>query len=267
MSRIAERFAALREEGRAGFIPYVCAGDPDFDTGLDILHRMVRAGADAIEIGVPFTDPMADGPAIQAGALRALSAGMNMVQTLELVRSLRRTETAIPIVLMGYFNPIYRYGVERFVRDAREAGVDGLITVDLPPEEEDELGGPARAAGLDIVRLIAPTTDEERLPVVLRGAGGFVYYVSIAGITGTRAPSLDDVSAAVSRLRRHTELPIAVGFGISEAGQAGDIAGIADAAVVGSALVRIIGEGGSDVAGRVETLARALAEGVRGARA
>ena len=266
MSRIAERFAALRKEGRAGFVPYVCAGDPDFDTSLDILRRLIRAGADVIEIGAPFTDPMADGPAIQAGALRALSAGMSMVRTLELVRAVRRGETGIPIVLMGYFNPIHRYGVERFVRDAREAGVDGLITVDLPPEEEAELGGPARAAGLDIVRLIAPTTDEERLPVVLREASGFVYYVSIAGITGTRAPSLDEVSAAVSRLRRHTELPIAVGFGISDAGQAGDIARVADAAVVGSALVRVIGAGGADVADRVETLARALAEGAHGAR-
>ncbi len=266
MSRIASRFAELRESGRAAFVAYVSGGDPDFDTSLALLHRLAEAGADIVEVGVPFTDPMADGPAIQAAGQRALAAGMSLARVLELVRAFRARNDALPIVLMGYFNPIYRYGAERFANDAKAAGVDGLITVDLPPEEEEELRRPAEVAGLDIVRLIAPTTDEARLPLVLRRASGFVYYVSIAGITGTRSPTMADVEQAVGRLRRFTDLPVAVGFGINDAEQAAAIARLADGAVVGSAIVREIGREGADMPDRVAALARAFAAGVHGAR-
>ena len=267
MSGIAARFAALRKANRAAFVPFVSGGDPDFDASLAILHRLAQAGADILEIGVSFTDPMADGPVIQAGGARALAAGMSTRRILDLVRAFRAEDDELPIVLMGYFNPIYRYGAERFAADAKAAGVDGLITVDLPPEEEGELRGPAERAGLDIVRLVAPTTGEDRLPLVLERASGFVYYVSIAGITGTRSPTMADVEFAVSRLRRFTDLPVAVGFGINTAEQAAAIARIADGAVVGSALVREIGAGGPDMPERVGALARQLAGGVAGARA
>jgi tryptophan synthase alpha chain len=271
--RIERRFAELREAGRGGLITFLCAGDPDPATSAEMLAGLPAAGADLIEIGMPFSDPMADGPAIQAGSLRALEAGMTLTRTLDLVRRLRQGDRTTPVVLMGYFNPIWRYGPERFLDDARAAGVDGLIVVDLPPEEDDELCVPALGRGLNFIRLVTPTTDEERLPTVLGNASGFLYYVSIAGITGTRAPIADQVGAAVARLRRHTELPVAVGFGIRTAQQAAEVAKVADAAVVGSALVdriaRSLDEQGRAEQGLVGALheqVKALAEGVRGAR-
>ena len=235
--RIARRFAALAAEGRGGLITFATAGDPDHETSLAILKGLPKAGADLIEIGMPFTDPMADGPSIQAAGLRALKAGARMTKTLAMVEAFRRDDNDTPIVLMGYYNPIYSYGVERFLDDARAAGVDGLIIVDLPPEEDGELCLPSLAAGVNFIRLATPTTDDRRLPVVLNNTSGFVYYVSIMGITGTRSASADDVRRAVLRLRKHTDLPIAVGFGIKSPEQAGTVARVADAAVVGSALV------------------------------
>ena len=241
-ARIERRFAELRQAGRGGLITFLCAGDPDPITSAEMLAGLPGAGADLIEIGMPFADPMADGPAIQAGSLRALEAGMTLSRTLDLVRHLRRSDDNTPVVLMGYFNPIWRYGPERFLDDARAAGVDGLIVVDLPPEEDDELCVPALGRGLDFIRLVTPTTDEGRLPAVLGNAGGFLYYVSITGITGTRAPIVDQVGAAVARLRRHSALPVAVGFGIRTPAQAAAIARVADAAVIGSALVAHIAD-------------------------
>ena len=235
--RIERRFAELAQAGRGGLITFLCAGDPDPKTSAELVAGLPAAGADVIEIGMPFSDPMADGPAIQAGSLRALEAGMTLAGTLDLVRALRRRDEATPVVLMGYFNPIWRYGPERFLDDAREAGVDGLIVVDLPPEEDDELCVPAQDAGLAFIRLVTPTTDDERLPKVLANAKGFLYYVSITGITGTRAPIAEQVAAAVARLRRHTRLPVAVGFGIRTPAQAAAVAKVADAVVIGSALV------------------------------
>lgn len=273
MSRIARRFAALTAEGRAGLVAFITAGDPDAGTCRDLLLGLPAAGADLIELGMPFSDPMADGPAIQLAAQRALKAGATMAGTLELVRALRRTDDATPVILMGYYNPVYAYGVERFVAEAREAGVDGMIVVDLPPEEADELLLPLRAAGLDFVFLTAPTTDDARLPVVLAQASGFVYYVSITGVTGTASATQEAIAAAVARLRRHTDLPVAVGFGIRTPEQAGAVAKVADAAVVGSALVQTLADGldgdGRAKPGAVETvlsLVRDLASGVRGAR-
>jgi tryptophan synthase alpha chain len=235
--RIDRRFAELRQADRAGLITFLCAGDPDPATSAEILAGLPAAGADLIEIGMPFSDPMADGPTIQAGSLRALKARMTLARTLDLVRELRRRDQTTPVVLMGYFNPIWRYGSERFLDDARAAGVDGLIVVDLPPEEDDELCVPACGRGLHVIRLVTPTTDDRRLAKVLGNAGGFLYYVSITGITGTKAPVAEQVSAAVMRLRRHSALPVAVGFGIRTPAQAAAIARVADAAVVGSALV------------------------------
>jgi tryptophan synthase alpha chain len=240
--RIERRFAELRQADRAGLITFLCAGDPDPATSADMLAGLQAAGADLIEIGMPFSDPMADGPAIQAGSLRALKAGMTLARTLDLVRRLRRSDQTTPIVLMGYFNPIWRYGPERFLDDARAAGVDGLIVVDLPPEEDDELCVPALGRGLHFIRLVTPTTDDARLPTVLGNASGFLYYVSIAGITGTRAPLAEQVGQAVARLRRHSALPVAVGFGIRTPAQAAAIARIADGAVIGSALVAHIAD-------------------------
>ncbi len=273
--RLARRFAALRAQGRAGLVTYFTAGDPDADTFARLLAGLPTAGADVIEIGMPFSDPMADGPAIQAAGLRAIKAGMTLRGTLALVRAFRERsgDVETPIVLMGYYNPIYRYGVPAFVADARAAGVDGLIVVDLPPEEDEELCVPAQAGGLDFVRLATPTTIGDRLPVVLRRAGGFVYYVSIAGVTGTRSPSLEAVAEAVARLRGATDLPVAVGFGIRTPEQAAAVARVADAAVVGSALVQRLADH-LDAAGRARpglvdaVLAdvRALAAGVRDAR-
>ncbi|MGH6920433.1 MAG: tryptophan synthase subunit alpha [Geminicoccaceae bacterium] len=271
--RIERRFAALKEANRAGLVTYLCAGDPDPQTSAELIAGLPDAGADLIEIGMPFTDPMADGPTIQAGSLRALKAGMTLAGTLELVRGFRRRDATTPVVLMGYYNPIYRYGPERFLDDARAAGVDGLIVVDLPPEEDDELCLPALAKGLCFIRLATPTTDERRLPKVLGNTSGFIYYVSMTGITGVGAPVVDLVGQAVARLRRHTSLPVAVGFGIRTAEQAADIAKVADAAVVGSALVDRIarslddqGRAGQGLVRALHDQVEALAGGVRGAR-
>jgi len=238
VSRIAERFAELRDAGRAGLVTYLTAGDPDPDTSGRLFAGLAAAGADLIEIGMPFSDPMADGPAIQEAGQRALKQGMTLRRTLALVRELRRADEATPVVLMGYYNPIYRHGPEAFAHDAVAAGVDGVIVVDLPPEEDPELTQPTRAAGLDVIRLATPTSDERRLPLIVEQASGFIYYVAIAGITGTRSAAAADVAAAVTRLRRFTELPIAVGFGIRTPQQAGEVARAADAAVVGSSLVQ-----------------------------
>ena len=267
-SRIDRRFAALRAEGRAGLVAYVSAGDPDRDTSAAIVGGLPAAGADLIELGMPFTDPMADGPAIQRAGSRALAAGANMRQTLGLVRDFRAADGDTPIVLMGYYNPIYIYGVDAFLADAVEAGVDGLIVVDLPPEEDIELCLPALAAGVNFIRLATPTTDDKRLPSVLANTSGFVYYVSITGITGAAAVDVDPVSRAVERLRRHTELPIAVGFGIKNAEHAAAVARIADAAVVGSALVERVANASSpaEAVSDVHRLVGVLADGVRGAR-
>jgi tryptophan synthase alpha chain len=271
--RIADRFAALKAEGRAGFVTFLTAGDPDYETSLAIIDGLPAAGADLIELGMPFTDPMADGPAIQASSLRALKAGASLKRTLELVSAFRDGNDATPIVLMGYYNPIYVYGVERFITDAIEAGVDGLIVVDLPPEEDEELCLPALEAGLHFIRLATPTTDEVRLPKVLTNASGFIYFVSIAVITGTKSVDSEAVAAAVSRLRQSTELPIAVGFGIKTPEQAAAIARVADAAVVGSALVDRIAaaadgpaEAKAGLVASVLEFAKELAEGVKGAR-
>lgn len=271
--RIAARFAALKDEGRAGLVTFITAGDPDPATSFEILKGLPAAGADLIELGMPFTDPMADGPAIQASSLRALKAGATMHKTLDLVRRFRATDDTTPIVLMGYYNPIYVYGVPRFITDALEAGVDGLIVVDLPPEEDDELCIPALDAGLHFIRLATPTTDEKRLPAVLAHTSGFIYYVSITGITGSASADDDAVAAAVARLRAKTDLPVAVGFGIKTPAQAANVARIADAAVVGSALVQTIadslggdGRASSETAGKALIFVRALAAGVQSAR-
>jgi tryptophan synthase alpha chain len=240
VNRITRRLDTLAAENRAGLITFVTGGDPDFETSSRLLAGLPGAGADLVEIGIPFSDPMADGPAIQASNLRALGAGATVRRTLDLTRAFRRTDKTTPIVLMGYFNPIYRYGIESFVADAVDAGVDGLIVVDLPPEEDEELRLPAKRAGLEIIRLAAPTTDDARLPVVLANAGGFLYYVSITGITGTATARADAVDAAVKRLKRATGLPIAVGFGIRAPEQVTETARIADAVVVGSAIVQQI---------------------------
>ena len=236
-TRIDRRFAELKEEGRAGLVTFVTAGDPDQATSQAILDGLPAAGADIIELGMPFSDPMADGPAIQASSLRALHAGQRMTKTLAMVRAFREKDQDTPIVLMGYYNPIYVYGNERFLADAVAAGVDGLIVVDVPPEADDELCLPALQAGLNFIRLATPTTDDKRLPAVLNNTSGFLYYVSITGITGAAAPQVMDVSAQVERIRRSTKLPIAVGFGVRSPEQAKALAASADAVVVGSALV------------------------------
>src|SRR5216683_3271868 len=236
-TRIDARFAELKKQGRSAFITFLMAGDPDPATSLDIIRALPKAGSDIIEIGMPFTDPMADGPAIQAAGLRALKAGMTLKNTLAMVRAFRKDDNATPLVLMGYYNPIYIYGVDKFLVDAKSAGVDGLVVVDLPPEEDEELCLPALKAGLNFIRLATPTTDDRRLPAVLANTSGFVYYVSITGITGAAAPDAEKVAAAVSRIKRHTALPVAVGFGVRTAEQAAAIAAGADGVVVGSALV------------------------------
>jgi len=273
VSRIEKRFSALKREGRAGLAAYLTAGDPDPGTSARLFAGLPAAGADLIEIGMPFSDPMADGPAIQAAGQRALNAGMSLRRTLALVRDLRRGDDATPVVMMGYYNPIYRYGAEAFVGDALDAGVDGVIVVDLPPEEDEELNLPARAAGLDVIRLATPTSDANRLPRIVDRASGFIYYVAIAGITGTRSADAAEVEAAVARLRGFTPLPVAVGFGIKDPAQAAAVARAADAAVVGSALVQRLAlnldPDGHAQPGLVDAVlgdVRALAQGVRGAR-
>ncbi len=267
-TRIARRFAELAAAGRGGLIAFVTAGDPDPDTSLGILEGLPAAGADLIELGMPFSDPMADGPSVQASSLRALKSGATIAGTLAMVETFRRRDSDTPVILMGYYNPVYVYGVEGFLSDAKAAGVDGMIMVDLPPEEDDEMCLPALDAGLDFIYLTAPTTDDDRLPRVMENAGGFVYYVSITGVTGTRTAEIADVRANLERLRRHTALPIAVGFGIKTPEQAAEIVRLADAAVVGSALVDRVAEDPArpDLAAHVLDLVSDLAAGVRGAR-
>ena len=268
MSRIAARFAALKAEGRAALVTFTTAGDPDREVSQQILAGLPAAGADLIELGMPFTDPMADGPAIQQAALRALAAGATMEQTLAMVATFRQGDSVTPIVLMGYYNPIYAWGAERFATAAAEAGVDGLIIVDLPPEEAGELVPHLRAVGIDFIVLTTPTTDDARLPVVLANASGFVYYVSIAGITGTASASEAAVEAAVNRIRRHTDLPVCVGFGIRTPQQAAGIARLADGAVIGSAIVQTLAEavGTPQAVPAPLALVEDLAAGIRAAR-
>jgi tryptophan synthase alpha chain len=242
VTRIDKRFEELKRQGRAGLVAFITAGDPDHETSLKILKGLPPAGADIIELGMPFSDPMADGPAIQASSQRALKAGQTMVKTLGMVKAFRRHDDATPVVLMGYYNPIYVYGVNRFLKDTVAAGVDGLIVVDMPPEEDAELRPPARNAGLNFICLATPTTEAKRLPAILANASGFVYYVSIAGITGTAAPNLSEVAAHVGRIKAKTELPIAVGFGVKAKEQVSAIAKLAEGVVVGTALVTAIAQ-------------------------
>jgi tryptophan synthase alpha chain len=272
-TRIERRFAALKKEGRAALVTFTMAGDPDYETSLAIAKALPKAGADVIELGMPFTDPMADGPAIQAAGLRALKAGQRMTKTLALVREFRKDDDETPIVLMGYYNPIYVYGNDRFLGDARSAGVDGLIVVDLPPEEDEELCLPSLKAGLNFIRLATPTTDDKRLPTVLNHTSGFVYYVSVTGITGAAAPDTARVAAAVARIKRHTGLPVAVGFGVKTPEQARAIAQGADGVVVGSALVDALrqsldknGKAGAGTVKAVTGLVSTLAQGLRSPR-
>src|SRR5437667_2122023 len=272
-TRIDARFAELKREGRAAFVTFLMAGDPDPATSLEIIKALAKAGADVIEIGMPFTDPMADGPGIQAAGLRTLNAGMNFRKTLAMVREFRKGDATTPLVLMGYYNPIYIYGVDQFLADAKTAGVDGLIIVDLPPEEDTELCLPAMKAGLNFIRLATPTTDDKRLPAVLANTSGFVYYVAITGITGSASADSKVVGEAVARIQRHTKLPICVGFGIRTPQAARAAAESANGAVVGTALVDALSDS-LDTAGRataktvaaVADLVALLAQGVRGAR-
>jgi len=269
MSRLQARFAELKEQNRAALVTFVTGGDPNYDASLAILKGLPAAGADVIELGMPFTDPMADGPAIQLANIRALDNGQDLAKTLQMVREFREGEQVTPLVLMGYFNPIHKYGVERFIAEAVASGVDGLIVVDLPPEHNVDLCDPAQVAGLDFIRLTTPTTDDNRLPKVLNGSSGFVYYVSVAGVTGAGAATLDHVEQAVTRLRRHTDLPLCIGFGIRTPEHAATIARLAEGVVVGSALIDQITNATSDAQAidGVLSLCSALAEGVRGARA
>ena len=267
-TRIAETFERLQRGGRKALVTFITAGDPDPETSQRILDGLPEAGADIIELGMPFTDPMADGPAIQLASQRALKAGQTMEKTLDMVRRFRKQDDTTPIVLMGYYNPVYVYGNERFLKDAKDAGVDGLIIVDLPPEEDEELCIPATRAGLNFIRLATPTTDDNRLPKVLANASGFLYYVSITGVTGTRAPDVAEVSAAVARIKGQTELPVCIGFGVKTPEQAHALALAGDGVVVGSALVNVIAktlDTGDDTAFAVHELTRRLAEGVRAA--
>lgn len=268
MSRLQTRFAELKEQNRAALVTFITAGDPGYSTSLDILKGLPEAGADVIELGMPFTDPMADGPAIQLANIRALGNGQNLAKTLKMVREFRAGNTTTPLVLMGYFNPIHYYGVDKFIADAKEAGVDGLIVVDLPPEHNEDLCHPTQAAGIDFIRLTTPTTDDQRLPTVLEGSSGFVYYVSVAGVTGAGAATLEHVEQAVARLRRHTDLPVSIGFGIRTPEHAASVARLADGVVVGSALIDKIAEATSsaDAVQSVLGMCRQLAEGVRNAR-
>ena len=269
-TRLDARFAELKTQGRAALVTFVTAGDPTFDASMEIVNGLPAAGADIIELGMPFTDPMADGPAIQASSLRALKTGQNMIKTLEMVRAFRKNDDQTPIVLMGYYNPVYIYGSERFLADAKAAGVDGLIIVDLPPEEDAELCIPAMEAGVNFIRLATPTTDAKRLPKVLTNASGFIYYVSVLGVTGTKAPDATDVTGAVARIKAHTDLPVAVGFGVRTSEQAEAIARGADGVVVGSALVDAVknsldenDQPGPHTAKAVHDIVRNLAVGIK----
>ncbi|MEM8743791.1 MAG: tryptophan synthase subunit alpha [Pseudomonadota bacterium] len=269
-TRIDKRFAALKQEGRGALVTFTTAGDPDYETSLELLKRLPEAGADVVELGMPFSDPMADGPAIQASSQRALKAGQTMKHTLQMVREFRKQDNDTPIVLMGYYNPIYIYPVDAFIADCVDAGVDGLIIVDVPPEADDELCLPALEAGLNFIRLATPTTDARRLPTVLTNTSGFVYYVSIAGITGTKAPDAGEVHAHVENIKKNTDLPVAVGFGVKTPEQARAIAEGADGVVVGSALVEALrstldkdGVPGPETVEKVTDLVRSLAGGLR----
>ncbi|WP_113911862.1 tryptophan synthase subunit alpha [Roseovarius dicentrarchi] len=263
MSRIDAKFDQLQAAGKKAFVAYVMAGDPDFDTSLEIVRGLPEAGVDIIELGLPFTDPMADGATIQLAGQRALKGGMTLKRTLEMAREFRKGDDTTPIVLMGYYNPIYSHGVEAFLTDAREAGIDGLIIVDLPPEEDDELCIPAQAAGLNFIRLATPTTDDKRLPKVLQNTSGFVYYVSITGITGAAAAEAGDVAPEVARIKAQTDLPVIVGFGIRTPETSRAIAGVADGAVVGSAIVGKIADGESPA--KVLEFVKGLADGAHSA--
>lgn len=272
--RMDKRFQALKNEGRPALVTYFMAGDPDFDTSLEIMKALPKAGADVIELGMPFSDPMADGPAIQAAGLRALRGGQTLPKTLELARAFRKVDSDTPIVMMGYYNPIYIYGVDRFVQDALEAGVDGLIVVDLPPEMDDELCLPAIKVGLNFIRLATPTTDDKRLPTVLQNTSGFVYYISMNGITGSALPDPSLVGGAVSRIKGHTDLPVCVGFGVKTAEHARLIGASADGVVVGTAIINRVagsltpdGKASEATVEAVAGLVRELADGVRASRA
>ncbi len=272
-TRIDRRFEKVKAEGRPALVTYFMGGDPDYATSLSIMKALPKSGADVIEMGMPFSDPMADGPAIQAAGLRALKAGQTLARTLDLARDFRQSDTDTPIVMMGYYNPIYIYGVERFLADAIDAGIDGLIVVDLPPEMDAELCLPALKAGINFIRLATPTTDDKRLPAVLTNTSGFVYYVSMTGITGSALPDTSKVGAAVQRIKGHTDLPVCVGFGVKTAVQARAIGASADGVVVGTAIVNAVasvlgpkGEKTADPAEAVATLVSGLAQGVRQAR-
>jgi tryptophan synthase alpha chain len=272
-TRIDRRMAKLKSEGRPALVTYFMGGDPDYETSLSIMKALPRAGADVIELGMPFSDPMADGPAIQAAGLRALKGGQTLAKTLAMAAEFRRADDETPIVLMGYYNPIYVYGVERFLTDAKASGIDGLIVVDLPPEMDEELCIPALEAGVNFIRLATPTTDDRRLPKVLQNTSGFVYYVSMTGITGSALPDTSKVAAAVQRIKGHTDLPVCVGFGVKTASQARVIGQAADGVVVGTAIVNAVanvlgpkGEKTADPAEAVATLVTGLAQGVRAAR-
>ncbi|MBB6011797.1 tryptophan synthase alpha chain [Aquamicrobium lusatiense] len=272
-TRIDRRMAKLKEEGRPALVTYFMGGDPDYDTSLSIMKALARSGADIIELGMPFSDPMADGPAIQAAGLRSLKGGQTLVRTLQMAADFRKDDNETPIVLMGYYNPIYIYGVDRFLADAKASGIDGLIVVDLPPEMDEELCVPALKAGINFIRLATPTTDEKRLPKVLQNTSGFVYYVSMTGITGSALADTGKVSEAVKRIKQHTDLPVCVGFGVKTAGQARTIGASADGVVVGTAIVNAVanvlgadGKRTADPAEAVATLVSGLAQGVRQAR-
>ena len=272
-TRIDRRFEKLREEGRPALVTYFMGGDPDYETSLSIMKALPKAGADIIELGMPFSDPMADGPAIQAAGLRALEGGQTLAETLDMTRDFRRTDNETPIIMMGYYNPIYIYGVDRFLKDAVESGIDGLIVVDLPPEMDAELCLPALKAGVNFIRLATPTTDDNRLPRVLQNTSGFVYYVSMTGITGSALPETSRIGEAVRRIKAHTDLPVCVGFGVKTAEQARAVGQSADGVVVGTAVVNAIanvlgpkGKMTADPAEAVATLVSGLAQGVRSAR-
>ncbi len=270
MSRLAAKFAALKKDGRAAFVPFITAGDPDMETSFAILEKLPAAGADIIELGMPFTDPMADGPAVQASSVRALKSGASMIKVLEMVKKFRRGDKDTPIVLMGYYNPIHAFGTARFAKDVAAAGVDGLIVVDLPIEEDEVLRLPAKAQGVDLIRFVTPTTDDARLKRIVAGASGYLYYVSVAGVTGTKAVPEDEVRAALARVRAATDLPCTVGFGIRSPQQAEAIARLADGVVVGSAIVGRVADnlaaGKDRIVTEVLDLTRALAGSTHAAR-